>query len=66
MAFKSVPIYQTPEIYLVPASYWKDIPTADQGYPRCKLLVRADAQGLRFGFYVEKGYGKPEMLRASK
>ncbi len=65
--FRSVPIYRVPEVYLVPATHWKDVLKADQGYPRCKLLVRADATGLRFGFYVEKGYGKPEVTdRSSK
>ena len=63
VAFKSVPIYRTPELYVVPEDHWKDILKAAQGYPRCKLLVRADAQGLRFGFYVRRDMGSPMSLQ---
>ncbi len=61
VTFKSVPIYRRPELYVVPEDHWRGIQEAAQGYPRCKLVVRADVQGLRFGFYVEKGFEKPDV-----
>lgn len=64
--FQSVPIYRVPVVYLVPESYWKGVSRANQGYPRCKFRVQVSPQGLHFGFYVEKGYGRHDVAPSGR
>ena len=61
--FQSWGISRRPELFLAPVKHFHGEANAEAGVKRCKLFVRAEPSGLRYGLWLEKGF---DTLQAAK
>ena len=61
--FRSWGISRRPELFLAPSKHFHGELNAKVGVKRCKLFVRAEPSGLRYGLWLEKGF---DTLQAAK
>lgn len=54
--FQSWGISRRPELFLAPIKHFHGEANAEAGVKRCKLFVRAEPSGLRYGLWLEKGF----------